>query len=57
MSEQKPSHIFEYRDSGQTQCEACRKLFMFNTYVKRDFISEKADCLNGGAHRMRRGAV
>lgn len=33
------------------QCGSCEKFFTYETHITREFISSRADCLNGGMHR------
>lgn len=35
-------------------CEECGKVFVFSTSIMFHYSPEKADCLNGSRHRLRR---
>ena len=36
------------------QCINCEKTFAFTTYISFDYEVTKADCLNGGEHKLRK---
>ena len=38
----------------QQECDFCGKTFVFTTQISYDHTTDKADCLNGGVHQLRK---
>jgi hypothetical protein len=45
-------HGLEEDIRHEEQCEKCKKFFVFTTYVSFHYTPYKADCLNGGEHKL-----
>lgn len=44
---------YEEDKRHEMECKHCDKTFVFTTCISFDFDPAKADCLNGGAHRLK----
>lgn len=41
-------------DASECQCRECEKIFTYTVEYYPSFLSEKAECLNGGAHNYKK---
>lgn len=48
-----PDSCYEQGVSYEHECPYCEKMFVFEVEYTRYYNANKADCLNGGAHRYK----
>ena len=44
---------YEESELHQQECSGCEKVFVFTTSISFYYSARKADCLNGGNHKMK----
>lgn len=48
---------YEEDQRHEMECSECEKMFVFTTSISCYYEADKADCLNGGQHRLKMSAT